>query len=66
MEQFETAANCIAIIAALVVAFAIGPAIYFDVAKVIVDGAVFVTVLALSGAWILEEVQERQPRRAKK
>ena len=66
MEQFKTAANSIAIIAALVVACAIGPAIYFDVAKVIAVGAGFVTVLALSGAWIIEEVQARQPRRAKK
>ena len=66
MEQFETVAYAIAIIAALVVACAIGPAIYFDVAKVIAVGASFVTVLALSVAWVLEEVQERQPRRAKK
>ena len=66
MEQFETAAYAIAIIAALVVACAIGPAIYFGVAKVIAVGASFVTVLALSVAWILEEAQERQQRRAKK
>ena len=66
MEQFKTAANCIAILAVFVVACAIGPAIYFDVAKVIAVGASFVTVLALSVAWIIEEVQERQPRRAKK
>ena len=66
MEQFKTAANAIAIIAVLVVACAIGPAIYFAAAKVIAVGAGFVTVLALSIAWILDEVQERQPRRAKK
>ena len=66
MEQFKTAANSIAIIAVLVVACAIGPAIYFGVAKVIAVGAGFVTVLALSVAWIIEEAQERQPRRAKK
>ena len=66
MEQFKTAANSIAIIAALVVACAIGPAIYFDVAKVIAVGAGFVTVLALSVTWLIEEAQERQPRRAKK
>ena len=66
MEQFKTAANAIAIIAVFVVACAIGPAIYFAAAKVIAVGAGFVTVLALSIAWILEEFQERQPRRAKK
>ena len=66
MEQFKTAANAIAIIAVFVVACAIGPAIYFSVAKVIAVGAGFVTVLALSVAWLLEEVQERQPRSAKK
>ena len=66
MEQFKTAANTIAIIAVLVVACAIGPAIYFVAAKWIAVGAGFVVVLALSGAWIIEEVQERQPRRAKK
>ena len=66
MEQFKTAANVIAIVAVLVVACAIGPAIYFVAAKVIAVGAGFVTVLALSVAWIIEEVQERQPRRAKK
>ena len=66
MEQFKTAANCLAIIAVVVVACAIGPAIYFATAKVIAVGAGFVTVLALSIAWVLEELQERQPRRAKK
>ena len=66
MEQFKTAANCLAIIAVVVVACAIGPAIYFAAAKVIAVGAGFVTVLALSIAWIIEELQERQPRRAKK
>ena len=66
MEQFKTAANTIAIIAVLVVACAIGPAIYFVAAKVIAVGASFVTVLALGVAWVIEEVQERQPRRAKK
>ena len=66
MEQFKTAANCIAIIAALVVAFAIGPAIYFTAAKVLAVGAGFVTVLALVASWSIEAVQERQPRRAKK
>ena len=66
MEQFKTAANVIAIIAVLVVACAIGPAIYFVAAKVIAVGAGFVTVLALSVTWIIEEAQERQPRRAKK
>ena len=66
MEQFKTAASAIAIIAVLVVACAIGPAIYFGTAKVIAVGAGFVTVLALSVTWILEEVQERQPRSAKK
>ena len=66
MEQFKTAASAIAIIAVLVVACAIGPAIYFVTAKVIAVGASFVTVLALIVTWILEEVQERQPRSAKK
>ena len=66
MEQFKTAANTIAIIAVLVVACAIGPAIYFVAAKVIAVGAGFVTVLALIVAWVIEEVQERQPRKAKK
>ena len=66
MEQFKTAANAIAIIAVFVVACAIGPAIYFAAAKVIAVAAGFVTVLALSVSWILEEAQERQPRRAKK
>ena len=66
MEQFKTAANAIAIIAVLVVACAIGPAIYFAAAKAIAVGAGFVIVLALSAAWILDEAQERQPRRAKK
>ena len=66
MEQFKTAANCIAILAVLVVSFAIGPAIYFSAAKVIAVGAGFVTILALSAAWIIEAVQERQPRRIKK
>ena len=66
MEQFKTAANCIAILAVLVVACAIGPAIYFAAAKAIAVGAGFVTVLALSVAGIIEAVQERQPRRAKK
>ena len=66
MEQFKTAANAIAIIAVIVVACAIGPAIYFAAAKAIAVGAGFVTVLALSVAWGIEEIQERQPRRAKK
>ena len=66
MEQVKTAANCIAILAVLVVAFAIGPAIYFFAAKMIAVGAGFVTVLALVASWIVEAVQERQPRRAKK
>lgn len=66
MEQFKTAANGIAIIAVLVVAFAIGPAIYFPAAKVIAVGAGFVTVMALVASWAIEAVQERQPRRAKK
>ena len=66
MEQFKTAANAIAIIAVFVVACAIGPAIYFVAAKVIAVGAGFVTVLALSAAWVVEGFQERQPRRAKK
>ena len=66
MEQFKTAANCLAIIAVVVVACAIGPAIYFATAKVIAVGAGFVTVLALSIAWLLEELQERQPRRTTK
>ena len=66
MEQFKTAANTIAIVAVLVVACAIGPAIYFVAAKAIAVGASFVTVLALSVTWIVEAVQERQPRRAKK
>ena len=66
MEQFKTASNAIAILAVLVVACAIGPAIYFVAAKAIAVGAGFVTVLALSVTWIIEEVQERQPRRAKK
>ena len=66
MEQFKTAANAIAIIAVLVVACAIGPAVYFATAKVIAVGGGFITVLALSIAWVLEGVQERQPRRAKK
>ena len=66
MEQFKTAASAIAIIAVLVVACAIGPAIYFAAAKAIAVGAGFVTVLALGVTWIIEEVQERQPRRAKK
>ena len=66
MEQFKTAANAIAIIAVIVVACAIGPAIYFAAAKAIAVGAGFVTVLALIVAWVIEEVQERQPRRAKK
>ena len=43
MEQFKTAANCLAIIAVVVVACAIGPA------KVIAVGAGFVTVLAPRG-----------------
>ena len=66
MEQFKTAANIIAVIAVLVVACAIGPAIYFVAAKAIAVSAGFVTVLALSIAWAIEEIQERQPRRAKK
>ena len=66
MEQFKTTANAIAIIAVIVVACAIGPAIYFAAAKAIAVGAGFVTVLALIVAWVIEEVQERQPRRAKK
>ena len=66
MEQFKTAANAIAIIAVFAVACAIGPAIYFAAAKVIAVGAGFVTVLALCVTWIIEEAQERQPRRAKK
>ena len=66
MEQFKTAANIIAIIAVLVVACAIGPAVYFAAAKVLAVGAGFVTVLALSIAGIIEAVQERQPRRPKK
>ena len=66
MEQFKTAANTIAILAVLIVAFAIGPAIYFTAAKAIAVGAGFVTVLALGVAGILEAVQEHQPRRAKK
>ena len=66
MEQFKTAANCIAIVAVFAVACAIGPAIYFAAAKVIAVGAGFVTVLAIVAAWTIEAVQERQPRRAKK
>ena len=66
MKQFKTAANAIALIAVLVVACAIGPAIYFVAAKAIAVCAGFVTVLALIVAWGIEEVQERQPRRAKK
>ena len=66
MEQFKTAANAIAIIAVFVVACAIGPAIYFGVAKVIAVGAGFVTVVALAASWIIEAVQDRQPRSAKK
>ena len=66
MEQFKTAANCIAIIAVFVVACAIGPAIYFAAAQVVAVCAGFVTVLALGVAWVVEEAQERQPRRAKK
>ena len=66
MEQFKTAANAIAIIAVFVVACAIGPAIYFAAAKVIAVGAGFVTVLALLVAWIMDEIQDRQPRRIKK
>ena len=66
MEQFKTAANVLAIIAVFVVACAIGPAIYVAAAKAIAVGAGFVTVLALGATWIIEEVQERQPRRAKK
>ena len=66
MEQFKTAANALAIIAVFAVACAIGPAIYFAAAKAIAVGAGFVTVLALGVTWVIEEVQERQPRRAKK
>ena len=66
MEKVETAANCIAIIAMFVVACAIGPAIYFTAAQVVAVCASFVTVLALGVAWVVEEAQERQPRRAKK
>ena len=66
MEQFKTAANTIAIVAVLVVACAIGPAVYFAAAKVLAVGAGFVTVLALSIAWIVEEFQERQSRKSKK
>ena len=66
MEQVKTAANALAIIAVFVVACAIGPAIYFAAAKVIAVGAGFLTVLALSVTWIIEEAQKRQPRRAKK
>ena len=66
MEKFKTVVNFIAIIAVLVVACAIGPAIYFAAAKAIAVGAGFVTVLALIVAWVIEDVQERQPRRAKK
>ena len=66
MEQFKTAADVIAIIAVLVVACAIGPAIYFAAAKMIAVCAGFVTVLALIASWSIEAVQERQPRRAKK
>ena len=66
MGQFKTAANAIAIVAVFVVACAIGPAIYFTAAKIIAVGAGFITVLALVASWGLEEVQERQPRRAKK
>ena len=66
MEQFKTAANGLAILAALVVACAIGPAIYFTAAQIVAIGAGFITVLALSGAWIIEEFQERQSRESKK
>ena len=66
MKQFKTVVNFIAIIAVFVVACAIGPAIYFVAAKAIAVGAGFVTVLALIVAWVIEEAQERQPRRAKK
>ena len=66
MDQFKTAANAIAIIAVLVVACAIGPAIYFVAAKVIAVSAGFVTILALCIAGTIEAVQERQPRRTKK
>ena len=66
MEQFKTVANAIAVVAVFMVACAIGPAIYFTAAKVIAVGAGFVTVLALSGAWIIEEFQERQSRKSKK
>ena len=66
MEQFKTTANVLAIIAVFAVACAIGPAIYFAAAKAIAVGAGFVTVLALGVTWIIEEVQERQPRMAKK
>ena len=48
------------------VACAIGPAIYFAAAKAIAVGAGFVTVLALGVTWVIEEVQDRQPRGAKK
>ena len=66
MEQFKTAANTIAIVAVLVVACAIGPAVYFAAAKVLAVGAGFVTVLALSVAWTVEGFQERQSRKSKK
>ena len=66
MEQFKTAANALAIIAVIVVAGAIGPAIYFDAAKVIAVGAGFITVLALIVAWAVEEFQGRQSRKSKK
>ena len=66
MEQFKTAANALAIIAVFMVACAIGPAIYFAAAKVIAVSAGFVTVLALSVTWIIEEFQERQSRKSKK
>ena len=66
MEQFKTAANAIAIVAVLMVACAIGPAIYFPAAKVIAVGAGFVTVLALGVAWTVEGFQERQSRKSKK
>ena len=66
MKQFKTAADTIAIVAVLVVACAIGPAVYFAAAKVLAVGAGFVTALALSIAGIIEAVQERQPRRPKK
>ena len=66
MEQFKTAANCIAILAVLVAACAIGPAIYLTAAQVVAVCAGFVTVLALSVAWTVEGFQERQSRKSKK